>query len=43
MVWAKHAPSFESVFPDKAHKEMTDEEMYNMARSLNAMLGGEEE
>ena len=44
MVWAKHAPSFERVFPDRpgAKEEMTDEEMYAQVRALNMALGGQE-
>lgn len=44
MVWAKKAPSFESVFPEKAEtaEKMTDEAMYATVRALNAMFGGKE-
>ena len=44
MVWAKHAPSFEAVFPhDSAKKEMSDEQMYAQVRALNRLFGGTEE
>lgn len=46
MVWKKHPPSFERVFPDAKAKnkqdEMTDEAMYAMVKGLNALFGGEE-
>lgn len=44
MVWAKKAPSFESVFPEKAETagEMTDDAMYAVVRALNAAFGGTE-
>lgn len=43
MVWAKHQPSFESVFPEAAPpKQMDDEEMFARVRALNAMFGGKE-
>lgn len=45
MVWAKHPPSYEKAFPNgegKKNDEMTDEQMYAMARALNALFGGEE-
>jgi len=44
MVWAKHAPSFESVYPAEAKKkEMTDEQMYAQVCALNRLFGGTEE
>ena len=44
MIWAKHPPSYEKVFPDNKPepKEMTDEQMYAMVKGLNALFGGEE-
>lgn len=44
MVWAKHPPSYDRVFPGKEAKqgEMTDDQMYAMVRGLNALFGGEE-
>lgn len=45
MVWSKHPPSFERVFPDakpQKSEEMTDEAMYAMVKGLNALFGGEE-
>lgn len=44
MVWARHAPPFERVFPDRpgAKEEMTDEEIYAQVRALNMALGGHE-
>ena len=45
MIWAKHPPSYEKAFPDGEGKKsdtMTDEQMYAMARALNALFGGEE-
>ena len=45
MVWNKHPPSFERVFPDanpKKQEEMTDDQMYAMVKGLNALFGGEE-
>jgi len=45
MVWAKHPPRFEAVFPpDPAETEpMTDEQMYDQVKALNALFGGKEE
>lgn len=44
MVWSKHPPSYERVFPGERpkQKEMTDDQMYAMVRGLNALFGGEE-
>ena len=45
MVWSKHPPSFERVFPDakpQKQEEMTGEAMYAMVKGLNALFGGEE-
>lgn len=45
MIWGKHPPSFEAAFPDiksQRQKEMTDDQMYAMAKGLNALFGGEE-
>lgn len=45
MVWVKHPPSYDSVFGDgdkPQNDDMTDEQMYAMARALNALYGGEE-
>lgn len=45
MVWAKHPPSYDSAFGDgdkPQNDDMTDEQMYAMARALNALFGGEE-
>lgn len=45
MIWGKQAPRFESVFPDrkKPQETMTDEQMFEQVRRLNALFGGEEE
>ena len=44
MVWARHAPSYESVFPETARKkEMTDEQMYAQVCALNKLFGGKTE
>lgn len=44
MVWAKHPPSYERVFPgDSRKKEMSDEEMFEQVKVLNAIFGGKEE
>ena len=44
MVWAKHAPAYESVFPETARKkEMTDEQMYAQVCALNKLFGGNTE
>ena len=44
MIWSKHPPSYEKVFPDEKtkEKEMTDDQMYATVRALNALFGGEE-
>lgn len=45
MVWAKHPPTYERSFGDgdnPQNDDMTDEQMYAMARALNALYGGEE-
>lgn len=45
MVWEKHPPSYDSAFGDgdkPQNDDMTDEQMYAMARALNALFGGEE-
>lgn len=44
MIWSKHPPSYEKVFPDEKAKakEMTDDQMYATVRALNALFGGEE-
>lgn len=44
MVWSKHPPSYERVYPEKKSdpEEMTDEQMYAVVRGLNALFGGEE-
>lgn len=44
MVWARHPPSYDTAFPDDVEKpkDMTDDEMYAMARALNAAFGGKE-
>lgn len=41
MIWAKHPPSFDRVFPEERRREMSDEQMYAMVKGLNAMFGGE--
>lgn len=43
-VWTKHSmPAYAQVFPgDVTHEEMSDEAMYEMARSLNKLFGGKE-
>lgn len=45
MVWAKHPPRFENVFPEEPeeHKPMTDEQMFDQVKALNALFGGKEE
>lgn len=45
MVWAKHPPGFEKVFPERAEpaKEMSDDQLYAKIRALNALFGGTEE
>ena len=44
MIWSKHPPSYERMFPDDAkRKKMSDEEMYEQVRVLNALFGGKEE
>ena len=41
MVWAKHPPRFERVFPeDVRRKEMTAEQMKQQVLALNAAFGG---
>nr|WP_325212934.1 hypothetical protein [uncultured Oscillibacter sp.] len=42
MIWAKHPPSFDRVFPEERRRDMSDEQMYAMVQGLNAMFGGEE-
>lgn len=45
MVWGKHPPSYDRVYPDDPaakNDEMTDDQMYAMAKGLNALFGGEE-
>lgn len=44
MVWSKHPPTYERVYPEKNSnlEEMTDEQMYAVVRGLNALFGGEE-
>lgn len=44
MIWAKHPPSYDQVYPKRAPKPQTqtDEQMYAMVRGLNALFGGEE-
>lgn len=45
MVWAKHPPRIENVFPEEPEerKPMTDEQMFDQIRALNALWGGKEE
>ena len=45
MVWAKHPPRYESVVPEEARERepMTDEQMYDQVRALNALWGGKED
>lgn len=44
MIWSKHPPSYERMFPgDARKKKMSDEEMYAQVRALNALFGGKEE
>lgn len=41
MIWAKHPPRFERVFPeDVRRKEMNDEQMMQQVLALNAAFGG---
>lgn len=42
MVWAKHPPSYDRVFPQKQTAAQTDAQMYALVRALNAKFGGEE-
>ena len=47
MVWSKSPPSFSAAFPNaqsekKRQDPMSDDEMYAIARALNALFGGEE-
>ncbi len=46
MVWSKHPPRLERVFPQatrkEPQKEMTDEQMYAQVVALNRLFGGEE-
>ena len=44
MVWSNHPPSLEKAFPGakQKSKEMTDEEMLEKIKELNALFGGEE-
>lgn len=42
MIWAKHPPSFDRVFPEERREKMSDEQMYAMVKGLNAFFGGEE-
>lgn len=44
MVWSKHPPSYDRVFPDRESraKQMSDDQMYAMVKGLNALFGGEE-
>lgn len=38
---AETIPSLESLLPRNIQKEMTDEQMLNQAKALNALFGGE--
>ena len=40
MVWAKHAPSYDSLYPSDARKDMTDEQMYEQVCALSKIFGG---
>lgn len=44
MVWAKHPPSFERVFPEHrpAQGEMDYNQLYETVKGLNALFGGTE-
>lgn len=42
MIWAKHPPSFDRVFPEERRENMSDEQMYTMVKGLNALFGGKE-
>lgn len=42
MIWAKHPPSFDRVFPEERRENMSDEQMYAMVKGLNALFGGKE-
>lgn len=44
MVWAKHPPRYEAVFPETTEERepMTDDQMYAQVKALNALWGGEE-
>lgn len=42
MIWAKHPPSFDRVFPEERKENMSDEQMYVMVKGLNALFGGKE-
>lgn len=44
MIWSKSPPSFEEMFPkDQRQKEMTDDEMFEQVKVLNALFGGKED
>jgi len=43
MIWSKHAPSFEKLFPQaRQQRELSDEDILKKVRALNALFGGKE-
>ena len=42
MIWKKHAPRYEDVFPEN-RGPMDDDAMYSTVRALNKLFGGKEE
>lgn len=42
MIWGKDAPSYGECFPDEEKQNMDDEQMFAVARGLNALFGGKE-
>jgi len=39
-VWEKKMPAFDDVFKSKNNEPMTDDQMYSVVQSLNALFGG---
>lgn len=43
MIWSEHPPKYEQVFRSAmASNEMSDEQMFAVAQSLNKLFGGQE-
>ena len=42
MIWSKHPPRYEDVFPEKAGP-MDDDQMFKTAQALNRLFGGTED